>query len=67
MEIRPDGPHEANLLQLDSAKIINRLSWHPVWEGEMIARTIDWYRAHYEKGQVISGQQLADFETALAR
>ena len=67
VESEPNGPHEANLLQLDSSKIIDRLGWQPRWEKEMLARTIDWYRAYYEQGAVISGQQLADYEAALAR
>jgi len=60
VDIRPDdsGRHESALLQLDSSKAMNRLGWRPRWESEMIERTIAWYRAFYERGRVISGEQL---------
>jgi CDP-glucose 4,6-dehydratase len=60
VDIRPDdsGRHESALLQLDSSKAMDRLGWRPRWESEMIERTIAWYRAFYERGRVISGEQL---------
>ena len=66
VEVRPDdsGRREAALLQLDSAKAMNRLGWRPRWEGEMVGRTIGWYRAFYELGRVISTEQLDAYETA---
>ena len=66
--VRPDdsGRKEAALLQLDSSKAMERLGWRPRWESEMIARTIDWYRAYYERGRVISAEQLDAYEAALA-
>lgn len=69
VQIRADesGPHEANLLQLDSSKIIDRLGWRPRWEDEMISRTIDWYQAFYERGELVSGDQIADYEVSLVR
>ena len=57
----PGGPHEAGLLQLDSAKATARLGWRPRWESEMIERTVEWYRAFYEEGRVISADQLDAF------
>ncbi|HEX6741466.1 MAG TPA: CDP-glucose 4,6-dehydratase [Sphingomicrobium sp.] len=68
VEVRPDpgGGREAALLQLDSSKAARRLGWRPRWEGEMIERTIDWYRAYYERGRVISAEQLDAYEAALA-
>jgi CDP-glucose 4,6-dehydratase len=67
VEVRPDdsGRREAALLQLDSSKAMERLGWRPLWEEEMIERTIAWYRAFYEGGRVISHQQLDDYEAAL--
>jgi len=64
IEVRPDesGRYESALLQLDSAKAADRLGWRPRWEGEMLERTIAWYRAFYERGRVISGQQLDAYE-----
>ena len=67
IDIRPDdsGRHESALLQLDSAKARDRLGWRPRWEGEMVQRTIDWYRAFYERGRMISAEQLDAYEAAL--
>lgn len=58
--------HESGLLQLDSGKAMTQLGWRPRWEGEMIERTIAWYRAFYEGGEVISIDQLDAYEAALA-
>ena len=59
-----EGRHESGLLQLDSSKAMSRLGWKAQWEGEMIERTIDWYRAYYERGSVISSDQLDIYEAA---
>jgi CDP-glucose 4,6-dehydratase len=60
------GRHESGLLQLDSSKAMGELGWRPRWEGEMLDRTVDWYRAFYGEGRVVSVEQLAAFEEALA-
>ena len=40
-----DGPHEAGLLALDSAKARARLGWSPAWSlADTLAATADWYR-----------------------
>jgi len=67
VELQPDGSggREAALLQLNSAKAIDRLGWAPRWENEMIERTIGWYRAFYERGRVISAEQIDAYEAAL--
>ena len=64
IELRPDesGRYESALLQLDSSKAAGRLGWQPKWEGEMLGRTIAWYRSFYERGRVISGEQLDAYE-----
>jgi CDP-glucose 4,6-dehydratase len=64
IELRPDlsGRYESALLQLDSSKAAGRLGWQPRWEGEMLGRTIAWYRAFYERGRVISGEQIDAYE-----
>ena len=66
VDVRPDdsGRHEAALLQLDSTQAMRRLGWRPRWESEMVERTIAWYRAFYERGRVISGEQLDAYEAA---
>ena len=66
-DIQPDdsGRHESGLLQLDSAKAVMNLGWTPRWEGQMVERTIDWYRAYYEDDRVISNEQLDAYQAAL--
>lgn len=67
VDVRPDdsGRYESALLQLDSSKAVDRLGWQPRWEGDMIERTIAWYRAYYERGRVISGEQLDAYQAVL--
>lgn len=56
------GPHEAGLLQLDSAKARMTLEWQPVWDFDnAIAHTADWYRRWLEGGHVTSANQLARY------
>ena len=66
VEIQPDpaGGKESGLLQLDSSKALARLGWRPRWEGEMLERTIAWYKAWYEGGQTITQAQLDAYEAA---
>ena len=67
VEIVPDGSgrHESGLLQLDSRKAMTELGWRPRWEGEMLERTIDWYREFYESGRLLSNEQLDAYEAVL--
>jgi CDP-glucose 4,6-dehydratase len=52
-------PHEAGLLQLDSAKARKHLGWRPVWDLEKaIHHTANWYRQWLELGEVPSADQL---------
>ncbi len=60
------GPPESGLLQLDSSKALQELGWASQWEGEMLDRTIDWYRAFHDERRVISVQQLSEYESRLA-
>jgi CDP-glucose 4,6-dehydratase len=66
VDVQPDrsGRHESALLQLDSTKAATRLGWRPRWEADMVERTIAWYRAFYERGRVISGEQLDAYQAA---
>ena len=68
VEMRPDdsGRHESGLLQLDSTKAMTELGWRPRWEGEMLDRSVDWYRAFHESGRLISNEQLSAYEAAPA-
>ena len=41
-------PHEARLLELDSALARSRLGWAPRWRlTDTLDRTVDWYKAFY--------------------
>lgn len=67
VEFRADrsGRDESGLLQLDSSKAMTRLGWRPRWEGELLERTIAWYREFHESGRAISSDQLSAYEAAL--
>ncbi|MET4428527.1 CDP-glucose 4,6-dehydratase [Mycolicibacterium sp. 624] len=55
-------PHEAALLQLDSAKAKTHLGWRPVWNSETaIHHTANWYRRFLEAGDVSSADELAAY------
>ncbi|VAZ75094.1 CDP-glucose 4,6-dehydratase [Mycobacterium persicum] len=57
-------PHEAGLLQLDSAKARMHLGWRPVWDLEKaICHTANWYRQWLELGEVRSADQLDAYMT----
>ena len=41
------GPHEANFLKLDCARIKKELGWKPRWNAkEMVAKTVEWVYAY---------------------
>lgn len=55
-------PHEAGLLQLDTAKAKMHLGWRPVWNLEnAIHHTAKWYQDLLEVGEVSSLGQLAAY------
>lgn len=66
-EPETSGRHESGLLELDSSKAANRLGWKPVWEEEMLERSLEWYRAFYREDRLISHEQLDDYTRALDR
>ncbi|HYI41915.1 MAG TPA: CDP-glucose 4,6-dehydratase [Allosphingosinicella sp.] len=66
-EPETSGRHESGLLELDSSKAANRLGWKPVWESEMLERSLEWYRAFYREDRLISDEQLDDYTRALDR
>ncbi len=58
-------PHEAALLHLDCAQAREQLQWRPVWSrATTIARTARWYRAHHERGELLSRDDLAGYVAA---
>ncbi|MBD5464749.1 MAG: CDP-glucose 4,6-dehydratase [Lachnospiraceae bacterium] len=43
------GPHEANFLKLDCARIKKELGWKPRWNAkEMVAKTVEWTYAYMQ-------------------
>lgn len=55
-------PHEAGMLQLDSAKAKMHLGWHPVWSFERaLQHTAHWYGRFMEAGEVSSADQLRTY------
>ena len=58
----PNAPHEAGLLRLDCAKAKEVLHWHGALSpAEAFTATADWYREFYEKGRVVTREQLAGY------
>lgn len=48
-----DGPHEAGFLKLDSSRIKRTFGWKPKWDvGTCLRKTVEVYRAYYEKEDV---------------
>jgi CDP-glucose 4,6-dehydratase len=60
---RPEkAPHEAGQLLLECSLARAQLRWRPLWDGEAcFQRTVEWYRAHHERGELVSERQLADY------
>lgn len=55
-------PHEAGLLQLDSAKARMQLGWRPVWKlDQAIHHTANWYRLLTDSGALPSAEELAAY------
>jgi CDP-glucose 4,6-dehydratase len=45
------GPHEAQFLKLDCAKLKSVFGWTPQWHIETaVAKTVEWTKAYYETG-----------------
>lgn len=58
------GPHpqETQRLALDSGRAARELGWHPVWDAATsLDRTMDWYRAQAELGELRSLGDLASY------
>lgn len=55
-------PHEAAILRLNCSKAVRELGWHPVWNAATtVARTVDWYRAYHQHGELRSYRDLHDY------
>ncbi len=58
-------PHEAKVLQLDCSKAAQKLAWRSIWNAdETLRRTVQWYRAYYERGQLRSDEDLREYVNA---
>ena len=58
-------PHEAKALLLDCSKAAQTLAWRGVWNADdTLRRTVQWYRAYYERGQLRSYEDLHGYVTA---
>ncbi len=54
--------YEANFLKLDCSKAQNLLKWKNVWNSEeTFEKTVKWYRAFYEKNEVLTHQDLEKY------
>ncbi|MES2877242.1 MAG: CDP-glucose 4,6-dehydratase [Pseudomonadota bacterium] len=65
-ENHSDGPHEAHLLALETAKARTVLGVYPRWSlTEAVGRTMDWYRAHGEgaDARMLSEADISAYET----
>lgn len=48
-----DGPHEANFLKLDNAKIKQTFNWKPTWNiEEAIEKTVEWINVYLNNGNI---------------
>lgn len=54
-----DNPHETNVLVLDSSKAERILEWRPALDIHgSLEKTVDWYRSFYDRGRVITHDQI---------
>lgn len=54
--------HETTLLKLDSTKARRLLEWKPIWNVQKAVKTtVEWYRAFYESGTILTEKQLTDY------
>ena len=64
-----NGPHEANLLFLDTYKSNSILNFEPSWDmKESVLKTTNWYKSYYEDNSALSLCELdiIEFEASLA-
>ncbi len=59
-----DGPHEANYLKLDCARIKKVLGWHPTWDiNTTMTRIVEWYDCYISNGDIntLMDKQIREF------
>ena len=63
---QPTHDHMVYQLKLDSSKALNSLGWKTLWSTEKaIAKTIEWYRAYFQEGEVLTDKQIEEFENGM--
>ncbi|MCB0407399.1 MAG: CDP-glucose 4,6-dehydratase [Bdellovibrionales bacterium] len=68
MAAKKDGPHEAGLLYLDTTKAKTELEWKPHWPLSIgLEKTIQWYKAFYEQGSILTQNQIEDYLKGVMR
>lgn len=64
------GPHEANFLKLDCARIKKELGWKPRWNAkEMVAKTVEWTYAYMQGEDVdkVMQRQIGEYMSTSRR
>ncbi len=62
--VQKDGPHEANYLKLDCARLKQTFGWKPCWDVEAaLKKTVEWYACHQSGGDVTActDRQIQEF------
>jgi len=61
-QIDPNAPHEAGILRLDIAKVINELEWKPKWDSEKaLEMTLIWYKDFKNDPSAITENQIIEY------
>ena len=64
------GPHEANILKLDCAKLKSTFGWKPLWNlNDAILKTVEWSKVYQAKGNIreCMDQQIDEYLTKTGR
>jgi CDP-glucose 4,6-dehydratase len=54
--------HEAGLLILDNSKAVEKLCWKPLWDtNQAVKKTIEWYKAYYQDGAILTDLNINEY------
>lgn len=65
-----NGPHEANFLKLDCAKLRSTFDWAPVWHIEKaVEKTVEWSKVYRDRGDITGcvREQMREFFSKIDR
>lgn len=63
---RSHGPHEANLLFLNTTKSKKELAWRPHWKlARGLEKTVQWYEAYYKNKEIKTQEQIEEYLTGV--